>query len=184
MHLISKNPKFLLVGEAVLARRFQFAIALLAFFLCLVTLPAHAQGSKRLILKDGSYQMASKWEVKGDRVRYYSTERSDWEEVPNFLVDWPTTMLGRRTNTPPATDTQLKQLSEEARAAKEETSGVEIAPGVTLPVLGGVFMLDIYRDQPQAVEIIQNGSEVNKNSRKTSSAPPSIQSPPPSRVSK
>jgi hypothetical protein len=157
-----------LVGEAVSARRFQFAIAAFALLLCLVPFSSQAQGSKRLILKDGSFQMASKWEVKGNRVRYYSTERSDWEEVPNSLVDWPATEAWEkeRNTPPPATDTELKKLSDEAKAAREETNGVEIAPGVTLPVLGGVFMVDIYRDQPQAVEIIQNGSEVNKNTRK------------------
>lgn len=41
----------------------------------------------RLYLKEGGHHMVREYEVKQDRVRYYSTERGDWEEIPLDLVD-------------------------------------------------------------------------------------------------
>jgi hypothetical protein len=139
----------------------------------LAGLPLVAQTlSKRLILKDGSYQVVTKWETKGERVRFYSAERSQWEEIPNSLVDWDATNkynadLATRSTARPVT-ADLKELDEEEKAerAKEEAASPEVALGIRLPSGGGVYMIDTYRGTPQLVEMGQSGGEVNKQTGK------------------
>lgn len=41
----------------------------------------------RLYLKEGSFHLVREYKVLEDRVRYYSSERGDWEEIPLDLVD-------------------------------------------------------------------------------------------------
>src|SRR5216684_6855525 len=132
----------------------------------LVAIPVSAQNlAKRLILKDGSYQLATKWEVKGDRVRYFSAERNEWEEVPNTLVDWDATdkyekdrAAGKPTPEAVALDKEL-----EAERQADEARSPHVAPGLRLPDDGGVLLLDTFQSQPQLLELQQNSGELNKN---------------------
>src|SRR3954463_7871949 len=138
--------------------------ALILLMTLVLGLPALSQerGSKRLILKDGSYQMATKWEVKRDRVRYYSAERSMWEELPNSLVDWPATNNWEKDH-PKGVSREVMQLSaeEEAERKIEEAKTPQVAPGLKLPSDGGVYLLDRYAGEPSLVEMVQNGGEIN-----------------------
>jgi hypothetical protein len=146
-------------------KRFVFLAVIGLCFLGL-SLAAHSQElAKRLILKDGSYQLATKWEVKGDRVRYYSAEREDWEEVPNSFVDWPATdkfEKDRAAGTPSPEAVALdRELEEEQKA--EEARTPEVAPGLRLTEDASVVMLDTFETQPQLIELQQSGGEVNRN---------------------
>lgn len=139
----------------------------LALLLALAAFPAFAQvRSKRLILKDGSYQSATKWEVKSDRVRYFSAERYTWEELPKDMVDWPATekyekdlAAGRIKNED--TDQSDPTLDE------PEVEPPTVAPGLQLPDTGGgIFLLDQFKGEPRLVEVVQNGSEINQQRTK------------------
>jgi len=133
--------------------------------LSLLSLNASAQqSSKRLILKDGSYQPAVRWEIKGDRVRYLSAERYEWEELPKSLVDWPATAKYEQELQSGAAAENLKLHSEaDADLKTEEAKSPTIAPGIRLPDTGGVYLLDAYNSRSELVELVQNGSEVRKN---------------------
>jgi hypothetical protein len=145
-----------------------YQIILVALGLIALAGLAHGQQqSKRLILKDGSYQIATKWEMKGDHVRYYSAERYEWEEVPNSLVDWLATEKfnkERESGATRQTSEEARQVDaeEEAERKAEEARSPQVAPGLRLPPTGGVFLLDTWRDQPELIELAQNGADLNK----------------------
>ena len=123
------------------------------------------QLAKRLILKDGSYQLVTKWELKGQRVRYLSAERNDWEELPSELVDWTATETfekNRAEGAPPPEVTDLDKQAAAERAA-EEARTPEVAPGLRLLDPNSVMLLDTFHNQPQLVPLQQSSSEVNAN---------------------
>jgi hypothetical protein len=127
----------------------------------------HAQATKHLILKDGSYQAVTKWEVKGDRVRYFSAERGQWEELPESLVDWKATNEYEKNAASEKNSELENALKEDAEdAAAENAASPEVASGIRLPNGGGVFLLETFKNQPQLDELVQTNSEINKNTGK------------------
>lgn len=125
---------------------------------------ALAQATKRLILKDGTYQSVQKYEIKGDRVRYLSAERFEWEEMPKSLVDWDATRKYEDDIAKGVShDAQQVDKEMEEERAMEDAKTPEVAPNLRLPITGGVFVMDTYRDQPQLIELSQSSSDMTKD---------------------
>lgn len=147
---------------------YRLAIGLVAgmtLFLLAAAPALSQQLAKRLILTDGTYQLATQWEVKGERVRYLSAERNEWEEVPNSLVDWAATAKYEKDRAAgkPAPEAVALDKELEAERQADEARSPHVAPGLRLPDDGGVILLDTFQTQPQLVELQQSSGELNKN---------------------
>ncbi len=145
-------------------------LAALALAALTLIFPAHSSAqelSRRLILKDGSYQSITKYEVKGERVRYFSAERQEWEELPSSLVDWPATEKFEkdRAAAPAIPEAALIDKETDADRGAGETRLPQVAPGLHLPELSGMFLLDNFKGQPQLVEIQQDEGDISRTSK-------------------
>ncbi|MFY9681088.1 MAG: hypothetical protein WBY96_00110 [Candidatus Sulfotelmatobacter sp.] len=152
-----RKPMFIAITLAVLA---------LAFVL---QAPAQ-QLARRLILKDGTYQLVTTYEIKGDRVRYKSSERDEWEELPSALVDWPATEKyekDRAASAIPEAAAIDKEADKEIDADRETALSrlPQVAPGLRLPDYSGVFLLDNFQGQPQLVELQQSEGDINHDTK-------------------
>lgn len=120
---------------------------------------------KKLMLKDGGFQLVREYTVEGDRVRYYSVDRSQWEEIPAALVDWNETKKVQAEQAHQDESFVNKvHMQEEARRAQplDIDASLEAAPGVFLPPGQGVFVFDnkaVFQLPP--VEPTYKGSKKN-----------------------
>jgi hypothetical protein len=129
------------------------------------TADARITRGKKLVLKNGSFQLVRSYERKGDRVRYYSVERGDWEEIPAALVDWDATAKAER-DSEKADDALVNKIHKQEEATKVETTldvdaSLQVASGVFLPPGEGMFALE----GKSLIAIPQVGTAV-KNDRK------------------
>lgn len=111
------------VGRSMSART--LLIALAAAVICL-------GAPTKLYLQGGGDLLVSEYEVLEDRVRYYSSERSQWEEIPLEMVD-----LERTRKAEERREQRLEALRRESsreraaeRKARTELHNVPIEDGV------------------------------------------------------
>jgi ASC-1-like (ASCH) protein len=116
-----------------------------------------AQAADRLYLKDGDYQLVREYQVQKDRVRYYSTERGDWEEIPLELVDLDRTKKE-------AAD-QKAELEADVKAQAEEDAAIKAARAevASVPTENGAY----YIRNGKPVAIKQGESKLVMDKRRT-----------------
>src|SRR5207302_67125 len=90
----------------------------------------------KLYLKDGTFQLAREYKVEGDRVHYYSAERSEWEDIPLDLIDLKRTQT-EVTERKQAIEAEAKVLSEEDKAERELQNEI-----LKIPQNPGVYYID------------------------------------------
>jgi hypothetical protein len=88
----------------------------------------------RLYMKDGEYQLVREYKVMGDRIRYYSVERGDWEEIPLELADLKKTEAEMKRRDATISEEAAALAAEDAaeRELEREVSRVPRDPGVYL----------------------------------------------------
>ncbi len=100
---------------------------------------------KKLILTDGSFHIVREYRREGDRARYYSVERSAWEEIPASMVDWAATEKAGVETEALQTETvaRLRTAAADNLAASiDSSSSLQTSSGVILPDPPGLYALD------------------------------------------
>lgn len=134
------------------------------------SIPAALPKGKKLVLKDGSFQLAREYSVEGDRVRYWSVERSEWDEMPASMVDWDATRKAEADAAARDADLKAKiRASDLAMRTKDidVDRSLEIKPGLFLPDGVGFYALDANKlifemKQSDAVSKMSTGREIGK----------------------
>ena len=90
----------------------------------------------KLYMKDGSYQLVREYQVQNDRVRFFSTDRDEWEEVPAALVDLEKTKNDIQQRQDSAREDAAAADAEE-KAEREARREVE-----SIPVENGVYLIE------------------------------------------
>jgi len=102
--------------------------------------------SKKLVLKDGTFQVVREYQRNGERVRYFSAERGDWEEIPASMIDWDATAKDEAA-AEKASEAMVEKIhkSEVAKSMDpplDVDASLPVAEGVYLPTGEGLFVVE------------------------------------------
>jgi len=135
-------------------------------------LPAQAfmPRGKKLCLTDGTFQIVRSYEKQGDSVRYYSVERSAWEEIPATLVDWKATAQAEADDAKQQKEftekVKVRDTNEHAMEHLDVDASLLVAPGTFLPPQAGMFALagkDVVQLSKSMAKVrIDKGRQVEK----------------------
>jgi hypothetical protein len=89
----------------------------------------------KLYLKDGTYQLVREYHVDNDRVRLYSTDRDEWEEIPLSLVDL------QKTKAEIEEREEIKKENAAANAAEDKAEQEARREKELVPKEDGVYLI-------------------------------------------
>jgi hypothetical protein len=97
----------------------------------------------KLVLKDGNFQLVRSYERNGERVRYFSVERGDWEEIPAAMVDWEATEKARiadeKADAALVKKIQAQEQARQVVSVVDVDASLRVGEGVFLPTGEGMF---------------------------------------------
>ncbi len=120
----------------------------------LVLAAAMMAANVKMYLKDGTFHVVREYQVQGERIRFYSVERGDWEEMPLALVDLKRTEAeaGARKA---ELEKEAKVLSEEDRVEREQEK-----EAMRIPQNPGVYWVE--EGKTYALKVAESSVHTNK----------------------
>jgi hypothetical protein len=106
------------------------------------------------------------YERNGERVRYFSAERGDWEEIPAAMVDWEATAKAEAEEEKAEAELTAKvhkqEVQTKAEIAMDIDASLQVAPGVFLPPGEGMFVIE----GKSVTALEQAGSQVKMDKKR------------------